>query len=393
MARIVHINTVADTYTGVGSVIAALVSEQRRHGIDASVAAGYTRHGHGSFADYVMAGRTRHALAALEARIRANDGRLCRKATRRLTAWLDSLGAIAALHLHNLHGYYIDVPTLMAWAWMHKTRVVVSLHDQWWCTGRCAYIPEGCGKDCLRCLHRHAYPATWLPYGGDTASERVCRRDFAKIMAATVARFAAPSQAIADVVRDRLGIPVTVIPNGIDTAIFNNGATPDGDRLADSRHMARIAAVSATWTPAKGGDILHTVSQALPQGWHLTVVGDGAPVDSSTQVTVKETMTPQALAQLYRDSDVLLSTATSEAFGMTVAEALACGTPVVTNAAAATSELVSGGINGYAIPMDASAPGAVIDAVRRAAAIKPPPIPDILTAPAMADAYAGLYFD
>ena len=393
MARIVHINTVADTYTGVGSVIAALVSEQRLHGIGTSVAAGYARPGHGTFADYVMAGRTRHALAALEARIRANDGRVCRKATRRLTAWLDSLGDVAALHLHNLHGYYIDTPTLMAWAWKHKIRVVVSLHDQWWCTGRCAYIQEGCGDDCLYCRHRHAYPATWLPHGGGTASVRVRRRDFAKIMAATVARFAAPSQAIADVARERLGIPVTVIPNGIDTSIFNNSAAPGGDRHTGSRHEVRVAAVSATWTPAKGGDILRAVSQALPQGWHLTVVGDGAPVASSAQVSVTEAMAPQTLARLYRASDVLLNTATSEAFGMTVAEALACGTPVVTNAAAATSELVLGGINGYAVSMDASDPGAVIDAVRRAAAIKPPPIPDILTAPAMADAYAGLYFD
>lgn len=387
MARIVHINTVADTFTGVGSVMASLAACQRRQGLDVSIAAGYVRPKYGTFADYIMCGRLRHSLAALEARIRANDGHLCRHATERLTAWLDSLGDVAALHLHNLHGYYIEVPTLMAWAWQHKVRTVVTMHDQWWCTGRCAYMHRECDSDCHQCMFGKSYPATWRSDGGNTADERVRRRDFARIMAGTVAHFVAPSQGIADLASERLGIRVSVIPNGVDTAIFHP------DRIADDTDNAvHVVAVAATWTPAKGREMLRAVAESLPENWRLTVVGNGAPVKASENIRVIASATPEALACIYRSADVLLSTATSEAFGMTVAEALACGVPAVVNEATVTSELIAEGINGFSIPMDTSRPLDVIRALEQAAILRKACPLTALTAERMADAYSQLYF-
>lgn len=386
MAHIVHINTVADTFTGVGSVIATLAAEQRRMGLAVSVAAGYVRPRYGTFADYVISSAWRHRAAALEARLRANDGRLCHKATLRLIRWLESSGDVTALHLHNLHGYYIDAPTLLKWAWATRTKVVVTLHDHWWCSGRCAYIAKDCDTDCLNCRHRNAYPATWLPSGGNTADERMRRRDVARIMAATIADFVAPSQCIADLASERLDIPVRVIRNGIDSVIFDAKG-----RSCQPATALNVIAVAATWTRAKGGDILRAVASSLPENWHLTVVGKGAPVKASPHIRIIEYATPEALAALYREADVLLSTATDEAFGMTVAEALSCGTPAVVNAATATAELVAPGVNGFAINMAANAPTALIDALSRAASLCIPP-PDIsLSSSAMAHAYAPLY--
>lgn len=387
MARIVHINTVADTFTGVGSVIASLAACQRRQGFDVSIAAGYVRPEYGTFADYVMCGRIRHSFAALEARVRANDGRLCRHATRRLTAWLDNLGDIAALHLHNLHGYYIDVPTLMAWAWQHKIRTVVTMHDQWWCTGRCAYMHRECDDDCSQCLFREFYPATWRRDGGDTADERVRRRNFAQIMVGTLAHFVAPSQGLADLASKRLDIHVSVVSNGVDTTIFHPEKVID--RTADTMH---IVAAAATWTPPKGGEMLRAIAEVLPKDWRLTVVGCNAPIKASAHVRIIDSATPEALASVYSSANVLLSTATAEAFGMTVAEALACGVPAVVNADAVTSELIVDGANGLAIAMDISRPSDVIHALERAATLRTTYSLTSLTAERMADSYKALYF-
>lgn len=387
MARIVHINTVADTFTGVGSVMASLAACQRRQGLEVSIVAGYVRPEFGTFADYIMCGRLRHTLAALEARVRANDGRLCRHATRRLTAWLDSLDDIAALHLHNMHGYYIDMPTLISWARQHRARTVVTLHDQWWCTGRCAYIHSGCNGDCRQCSFKDAYPATWRGDGGDTASERIRRQDLARAMADTLASFVAPSQGLADLASKRLGINVQVIPNGVDTAIFN----PDNnDTKTDPLH---IVAAAATWTPSKGGQILNAIARSLPKDWRLTVIGRGAPVTASEHINVIDSVTPSNLASIFRSANVFLSTATAEAFGMTVAEALACGIPAVVNAATVTSELIVDGVNGFAVPMDISRPRDILIALEQAAALRSIHTPTTLTADNMADAYKILYFD
>lgn len=387
MARIVHINTVADTFTGVGSVMATLAACQRRQGLDVSIIAGYERPEYGTFADYVMCGRIRHSFAALEARVRANDGRLCRHATRRLTARLDSLGDVAALHLHNLHGYYIDVPTLMAWAWLHKVRTVVTMHDHWWCTGRCAYMHSICGSDCRHCMFRDSYPATWRRDGGDTANERVRRRDFARIMVGTVAHFTAPSQGLANLASERLGICVSVVPNGIDTTVFhpNNTIGSTGDTL-------HIVAAAATWTPLKGGEMLRAIAESLPRNWRLTIVGRNAPVKASARVRVIDYTTPKSMASIYRSANVLLSTATTEAFGMIVAEALTCGVPAVVNSATVTSELISDGVNGFAIPMDISSPSDAICALERAAILRTTHSLTHLTADRMAKEYKALYF-
>ncbi len=386
MARIVHINTVADTFTGVGGVISSLATYQRRQGLDVSIAAGYVRPKFGTFADYIMCGRIRHAFAALEARWRENDGRLCRRATKRLIKWLDSLGDVAVLHLHNMHGYYINVPALMAWAWLHKVRTVVTMHDHWWCTGRCAYIPSGCEDDCYKCKHSDIYPATELHFGGYAYEERFRRNCFVRKMVASSARFVAPSDTVAKIARDRLRIHVDVIRNGIDDTLFY----PTKEIHAPSPGV-HVIAVAATWTPAKGLDILRSVASALPDGWKLTVVGKNAPVGISPQVSIRSEETPTGMAELYRNADVLLSTATAEAFGMTIAEAMACGIPAVVNSSTATAEQIKDAVNGYAITMNAKHPEAIIEAIGRAALLRSTHSLTTLTAEHMAREYAKLY--
>ena len=98
------------------------------------------------------------------------------------------------------------------------------------------------------------------------------------------------------------------------------------------------------------------------------------------------------MASIYRSANVLLSTATTEAFGMTVAEALTCGVPAVVNSATVTSELISDGVNGFAIPMDISSPNDAICALERASILRTTHSLTHLTADRMAKGYKALYF-
>ena len=98
------------------------------------------------------------------------------------------------------------------------------------------------------------------------------------------------------------------------------------------------------------------------------------------------------MASIYRSANVLLSTATTETFGMTVAEALTCGVPAVVNSATVTSELISDGVNGFAIPMDISSPSDAICALERAAILRTTHSLTHLTADRMAKEYKALYF-
>ena len=66
------------------------------------------------------------------------------------------------LHLHNLHGYYLDWRSLLR-GWGDRP-IVWTWHDQWGATGRCGF-PIECPKwetGCEVCSNKNYYPASWI---------------------------------------------------------------------------------------------------------------------------------------------------------------------------------------------------------------------------------------
>ncbi len=70
------------------------------------------------------------------------------------------------IHLHNLHGYYINIEILFNYLKESNKPVVWTLHDCWAYTGHCAYYDlVNCQKwrtQCFRCPNKYAYPASIL---------------------------------------------------------------------------------------------------------------------------------------------------------------------------------------------------------------------------------------
>ena len=68
------------------------------------------------------------------------------------------------IHLHNIHGWYINLPALFHYIKKHNIRVVWTLHDCWSFTGQCAYFTMAkCNKwktGCHNCTQLRAYPMT-----------------------------------------------------------------------------------------------------------------------------------------------------------------------------------------------------------------------------------------
>src|SRR5581483_1864610 len=142
-----------------------------------------------------------------------------------------------------------------------------------------------------------------------------------------VVRAAARVMAVSESTRrdllDLLGVESTVIPNGVDDVFTADGPAAEGDY---------VLAVG-TLEPRKN---LARVAEAC-RGLELRVVGarGWGGVEPPAGATFLGEVTDEELARLYRGARCLVYPSLYEGFGLPVAEALACGCPVVTTAGSA----------------------------------------------------------
>lgn len=104
---------------------------------------------------------------------------------------------------------------------------------------------------------------------------------------------------------------------------------------------SRVITWCGTWLPYKGTrllvETLPEVLRALPD-WRLRLIGVGAGFEPAAHFAadvldrievVRHADREGALRELYQDSAMLLSTSVYESFGLVMAEAMACGAPLV----------------------------------------------------------------
>lgn len=164
-----------------------------------------------------------------------------------------------------------------------------------------------------------------------------------------------------------LRAPVTVIPNGVDLDAFAPPAEPRR-RLPGTR--ARLLLVGAL--ERKGLATAIEALAAMRTDAELLAVGSGrasAFLRQAARLGVADRVRlelPRAdIADVMRASDLLVFPTRYEPFGMVIAEAMACGVPVVTSAVAGAAELIRDGVSGRVIadPHDARAFAAAMDAL------------------------------
>lgn len=107
------------------------------------------------------------------------------------------------VHLHNIHGYYINIEILFQWLKAHPERKVIwTLHDCWAMTGHCAYFTAvGCDKwktKCQKCPQKGRYPASILFSNASSNYERK-RATFTGVKEMTLT---VPSHWLESIVRD-----------------------------------------------------------------------------------------------------------------------------------------------------------------------------------------------
>lgn len=239
------------------------------------------------------------------------------------------------IHLHNLHGWYINVPMLFNYIKKKSIPVIWTLHDSWAFTGQCPYFTMvGCDKwkeGCFKCVqYKRCYPSSLI----DNTKKMwtIKKKWFNGVKKLTIVT---PSTWLLTMVKQSFlkEYPITVIYNGIDLSKFKPTDSSIREKLHIEANQKMILGVALDWTVYKGIDIFVKLSRELDNNYYkIILVGCNDEVAKklpSNIHVIKRTESQEELAALYSAADVFVNPTREEVLGLTNIEALACGTPVV----------------------------------------------------------------
>lgn len=254
------------------------------------------------------------------------------------------------LHCHNLHGDFFDLRALPSFSALLP--VVLTLHDAWLFSGHCAHSIEcerwrtGCGK----CPDLTLYPSIRRD-----ATRYNWRRKREIFMRSRVF-LTAPSQWLIDRASESIlaaaVLGTRVIPNGVDLRHFtptqNRCAVRAELRIAPDTTVLAFAANGIRSNPWKDFRTLRAAVERVAGTWAggrllflaIGETGDSERIGDAEIRFVPFERDPSRLARYYQAADLYVHAAKAETFGLTILEALACGTPVVATAVGGIPETI-----------------------------------------------------
>lgn len=245
------------------------------------------------------------------------------------------------IHLHELHGYYINYSEVVRFLKELNIPVVWTFHCEFAYTGKCGYAYD-CEKwktECSSCPQIKEYP-TSLYFDFTRYMFNKKRRDFDDFDNLTIVT---PSAWLANRVNQSFlsGYDTRVIHNGIDT---DNVFYPRSYSDRSNSKKTVLAVAPDIMSERKGGRSVVALAKRFPSDVEFVMVGVVGSVEGlpSNVHTVEKTNNQDELADYYSRADLFLICSKRENFPTTCLEALSCGTPVVGFDEGGTAETAPG---------------------------------------------------
>lgn len=237
------------------------------------------------------------------------------------------------IHLHNIHGYYLNYKVLFKFLSTIDIPVIWTLHDCWPFTGHCCYFSlircdlwKSC---CFHCPIKTSYPSSlFLDRSKRNYLDK--KESFTAIKNLTLVPVS--KWLATEIKRSFLHkYPIKVIHNGIDVEIFSPTLSAKYKYSVETKFV--ILGVASVWSQRKGLDDFIKLSTLLPINDVIILVGLNEKQIYKLPkniIGIKRTESLEMLAELYSSADVFLNLTWEDNFPTTNIEALSCGTPIVT---------------------------------------------------------------
>lgn len=256
-----------------------------------------------------------------------------KNATKQFLRQLDDIQP-DIIHLHNLHGYYINIEMLFQYLKMHSAiKVIWTLHDCWPFTGHCAHFQyEKCEKwktGCFKCVRTHMYPQSLIDRSAHNYEVKK------KLLTGLPdLQLISPSHWLADLVKQSFlqDYPVSVIHNAIDPTVFH----PIPSTILEDYGLAGkrvILGVASPWKQRKGFESFLSLASKVSERYHFVMIGvtdEEKKKLPGNILGLSRTENQQELAKWYTAAYAYFNPTEEDNYPTTNLEAVACGTPVLT---------------------------------------------------------------
>ena len=245
------------------------------------------------------------------------------------------------IHLHNLHGYYLNIAVLFKYLAKANIPVVWTLHDCWSFTGHCTHFEsQGCYKwktECGNC------PLLMLQYKSRLIDRskrnfRIKKHLYSNINDLTIVPV---SNWLGNLVKESIlkKHRIRVIRNGIDLNLFKPTESRIRERLGIANGKKMVLGVVDSGFKGKKEFIalsedpnFQVVIVGVKKAWQADV--------PDNVICIPRTNSQKELAEYYTAADVYVNPTQNDTFPTTNIEAIACGTPVVTYNAGGSPEIL-----------------------------------------------------
>ena len=343
MPKLLQINTVINSGS-TGRIAEDIGKLAMQNGWESYIAFG--RNQRPSASHVIQIGRKFDVLwHVLVTRLFDLHGLASRRATKKFVRQIEKIRP-DVIHLHNIHGYYLNYKILFRYLAKSGTPVVWTMHDCWPATGHCPhYTFAKClmwtnEKGCRRCPQKRRYPASLL--FSNAAYNFRCKKTYFNLLAEEQLTIVTPSQWLSnEIANSYLGhYRRIVINNGIDLEVFK----PTG---AEKERHGRftILGVASVWDERKGLNDCIKLSALLCDDEEIVLVGLSerqiASLPAGRNIHgLRRTENQTQLAELYSRALCFVNPTYEDTFPTTNIESLACGTPVITYRTGGSPEIL-----------------------------------------------------
>lgn len=280
-------------------------------------------------------------LHGLQARLLDASGFGSYTATKRFIKWVEKYDP-DIIHLHNIHGYYINIKLLFKYLKKANKKIIWTLHDCWSFTGHCVYCNQDmCDKwinGCSKCLiYNIEYPISYVDNSRINWKKK--KKYFCGLNDITIVT---PSRWLANKAKKSFlnKYEIKVINNGIDIEIFKpvNTTIKQRYRIEDKKV---ILGVASTWDRRKGLNDFIELSKILAKDYIIVLIGisdEQMNVIPDNIICIKKTNNINELVEWYSAAYVFVNPTYEDNYPTTNLESICCGTPVITYNTGGSSE-------------------------------------------------------